>query len=321
MIQSFGNLKQVNIRELWKNEASDFTEWLSHKENLDLLASELQIPLELVEREKSVGAFSADLVAKIPNPDSETEEYVVIENQLEDSDHDHLGKLITYAAGVEAKIVILICKDLREEHRTAINWLNEISSKEVKFFAVKIEAWQIDDSKPAPKFNIICEPDYWAKNIKQSVDVKKDLTETKRTQLEFWNTFMEFLKNKKSTLKTRRVYPQHWCDMGIGTKNGYLVLVMDTRQNVVSAAFYSGNDPDKRIFQHLSSKKHEIEQEMGATLVWMELPDRKASRIKIEKPIEVTDKNQWQSAFEFLKEQGEKIQIIFPKYLKDLAED
>jgi len=318
---SFGNLRQVNLRELWKNEASDFTEWLSHKENLDMLAAELKIQLELVEREKAVGGFSADLVAKIPNPDSESEEYVVIENQLEDSDHDHLGKLITYASGVEAKVVILICKDLREEHRTAIDWLNEISSGEVKFFVVRIEAWQIDDSRPAPKFNILCEPDYWAKNLKQSVDVKKDLTETKKMQLEFWNSFMDFLKNKKSTLRTRRVYPQHWCDIAIGTSKGYLSLVIDTRQSLVSAAFYSANDPDKKIFQHLSSKKEAIEKEMGTPLVWMELPDKKASRIKIEKQIEVTNKSQWQAAFEFLREEAEKIQRIFPKYLKDLDEE
>ncbi|MDO8427944.1 MAG: DUF4268 domain-containing protein [Candidatus Diapherotrites archaeon] len=318
---SFGNLKQVHLRELWKNEASDFTEWLSHKENLDMLATELKIPLELVEREKAIGGFSADLVAKIPNPDSESEEYVVIENQLEDSDHDHLGKLITYASGVEAKIVILICKDLREEHRTAIDWLNEISSGEVKFFVVRIEAWQIDDSRPAPKFNIVCEPDYWAKNLKQSVDIKKDLTETKKMQLEFWNSFMDFLKNKKSNLKSRKVYPQHWCDLAIGTSKGYLSLVMDTRQNLVSAAFYSANDPDKKIFQHLFSKKDAIEKDIGAPLVWMELPDKKASRIKIEKQIEVTNKTQWQVAFEFLKEEAEKIQRIFPKYLKDIDDE
>ena len=91
----FGNLRQVDLRDLWRNVASDFTEWLSYKENLDMLAAELKIPLEIVEKEKPVGGFSADLVAKIPDPDSESEEYVVIQNQPEDSDHDHLGKLIT----------------------------------------------------------------------------------------------------------------------------------------------------------------------------------------------------------------------------------
>ena len=320
MDSSFGVLKQVPLRELWKNEAADFTSLLSQKENLDTLASELQIPLELVEVEKAVGAYSADLVAKIPNPDSESEDFVVIENQLEDSDHDHLGKLITYAAGVEAKVIILICKDLRGEHRTAIDWLNEISSANVKFFVVKIEAWQIDTSKPAPKFNVICKPDYWAKNVKQTVESNKDLTETKKLQFEFWNTFMEYLKSNKSSLRTRKVYPQHWCDIAIGTSKGYLSLTVGTREGLVGAAFYSANDQDKKIFQHLSKHKFDIEKEMGGPLVWMDLPGKKASRIKIEDKIDITDRSKWPSAFEFLKGQSEKIQRIFPKYLKDLGD-
>lgn len=317
-MSTFGNLRRVNLRELWKNEALDFTEWLSRKENLDLLAAELKIPLEMVEKEKSIGGFSADLVAKVPNPDSESEELVVIENQLEDSDHDHLGKLITYAAGVEARHVILICKDLRDEHRTAIDWLNEISSGGVNFFVVRIEAWQIDDSRAAPKFNILCEPDYWAKNLKQSVEVPRDLTETKKLQLEFWNSFIDFLKTKKSSLRAHRVYPQHWCDFAIGTSKGYASLVIDTRQNLVSAAFYAPNDTDKEIFHYLSNRKDAVEKEMGTPLVWMELPGKKASRIKVERQIDITDKTQWQTAFEFLKEEGEKIQHVFPKYLKEL---
>jgi len=317
-MSGFGSLHQVNLRDLWKNEASDFTEWLSHKENLDLLAAELKIPLELVEKEKSIGEFSADMVAKIPNPDSESEELVVIENQLEDSDHDHLGKLVTYAAGVKAKLVVLICKDLRDEHRTAIDWLNAISSGEVKFFAVRIEAWQIDDSRAAPKFNIVCEPDYWAKTLKQSVGASGDSSETKKLQFEFWNSFVDFLTNHKSSLKPHRVYPQHWCNFSMGTSKGNVSLVMDTRQKLVSAAFYASKDADKEIFHHLSDRKDAVEKEMGTQMVWMELPGKKASRIKVEKSIEVTDKNQWQTAFEFLKEEGEKIQHVFPKYLREL---
>lgn len=320
MNEQFGTLKEVHLRELWRNEATGFTAWLSTKENMDILANELQIQLELVEREHPVGKFSADLLAKIPNPDSESEEFVVIENQLEDSDHDHLGKLITYAAGVEAKVIILICKELREEHRTAIDWLNEISSSDVKFFVVKIEAWQIDNSKPAPKFNVICRPDYWAKNIKQNVETSKDLTSTKKLQYEFWSSFMEHLKSSKSQLRMRKVYPQHWCDLAMGTSKGYISLTVDTRQKLIGAAFYSANDPEKKIFQHLSQKKIEIEREIGSSMFWMDLPGKKASRIKIEKNIDISDKSQWPIAFQFLKNESEKIQKVFPKYLKDIDE-
>ena len=320
MDSRFSNYKQVDLREIWKNEATDFTEWLSHKENLDRLASELQIPLEFAESEKPIGNYAADIVAKIPNPDSENEELVVIENQLEDSDHDHLGKLITYAAGVDAKVVILICKDLREEHQTAVDWLNEISST-VKFFVVKIEVFQLDDSKPYPKFTVVCKPDYWAKNIKQSVESTKDLTETTKLQKEFWEALSEFLKNQKSNLKIRKVYPKHWCEIAIGTSKGHISFTVDTRQTKIGTEFYSSNDPDKRIFNHLQEKKQEIEKEMGSgELLWMELPNKKASRVKIEKNIDITDKRQWNTAFEFFKEEGEKIQKIFPKHLKDIDE-
>jgi hypothetical protein len=310
----FGKLIQVDVRELWKREYTDFTEWLSHKENLDLLAAELQIQLDFVQKNRQVGDFFIDIVAKIPNPDAESEEFVVIENQLEDSNHDHLGKLITYAAGIDAKKVILICKNLRDEHKTAINWLNKISSG-VNFFAVRIEAWKIDESLPAPKFNVICMPNDWEKYVKQSVSSDKDLTETKKMQLEFWTSFSIFLKVHNSSLRPTKVYPQHWCDISIGTSKGHLSLVVDTRQNLVSAAFYASNDEDKKIFNQLLSKRQEIESEMGSELIWMELPDKKASRIKIEKKLERLDRDSWNIAYQFLKEHGEKIQKIFPKYL------
>ncbi len=321
MDYSFGNLKQVQLRELWKNEATDFTVWLAKKENLDILANELQIPLELHEREKSIGPFSADLVAKIPNPDSEQEDFVVIENQLEDSDHDHLGKLITYASGVEAKVVVLICKELRDEHRTAIDWLNEISSGAVKFFVVKIEAWQIDESRPAPKFNVICRPDYWAKQIKHAVESHDDLTETKKVQYDFWNTFSEYLRTGKSNLKTRKVYPQHWLDIAIGTSKGHLSLTVETQKKLIGAAFYANNDPEKKLFQHLFKDKEKIETEMGSPLLWMDLPGKKAIRIKIENEIDIKDKQQWPKAFEFLRKEGEKIQKVFPAYVKDFDDE
>lgn len=321
MTENFGSLKNVPLRELWKNEATDFTRWLAKKENLDTLAGELDIQLELVETEKNIGEYSADLVAKIPNPDSENEEFVVIENQLEDSDHDHLGKVITYAAGVGARVVVLICKELRDEHRTAIDWLNRITAQGgVSFFAVKIEAWQIDASRPAPKFTVLCEPDELAKELKQAVENKTNLTETKKMQYDFWNSFMEFIKTQKSSLKTRKVYPQHWCDLALGTSKGYLSLTVDTRQNLIGAAFYSANDPEKKIFQHLAKHRTEIEKEMGHPMTWMDLPGKKASRIKIEKNFDITDKNQWQVAFEFMRNESEKIQKVFPKYLNDIED-
>tara|TARA_B100001105_G_C22006770_1_gene279750 strand:- start:34 stop:459 length:426 start_codon:yes stop_codon:yes gene_type:complete len=135
-------IKRVDLRKVWKNEALDFTTWLAESENLELLSEEIEIEISLIQTEASVGKFKVDILAEENN----TGRKIVIENQLDSTDHDHLGKIITYASGFDAEIVIWIVQNVRDEHKQAIDWLNEHTDQKVNIFAIQMEVWQIAES-------------------------------------------------------------------------------------------------------------------------------------------------------------------------------
>lgn len=193
------------------DEAEDFTPWLAEEKNLELLGEAIQMELELVGTEQSVGNFKVDILAKEMNSD----QYVVIENQLEKTNHDHLGKLLTYAAGHSARTVIWIAQELKEEHRKTLDWLNEKTAEGLEFFGLEVELWQIGDSKPAPKFNLVSQPNDWAKRIVQSENLS-ELTETKILQQEFWKGLKEYMKLNKTCLNLIKPRPQHWYVVAVG---------------------------------------------------------------------------------------------------------
>ena len=184
---ALSTLKKVELREEWKNEAADFTSWLAQDENLQLLSNEIGIDISLVQTEASVGKFSVDILAEEEN----TGRKIVIENQIETTNHDHLGKIITYASGFDAEIVIWIVKDVRDEHKQAVDWLNDHTDDKINIFAIRMELWQIGDSPYAPKFQVISKPNDWAKAIKKST-TRSELSDRQLMQLEFWNQFKEF---------------------------------------------------------------------------------------------------------------------------------
>lgn len=157
-----GKLVEVDIRKLWGHEQYDFSNWLADKENLELLNETIGLTLSEVEKEVYVGAYRCDLVGK----DEVTGEKVIIENQLEASNHDHLGKIITYASGLDANVIVWIVKEAREEHRSAIEWLNNNTATNINFFLIEVHAYQIGDSLYAPKFEVVEKPNGFIKNAK-----------------------------------------------------------------------------------------------------------------------------------------------------------
>ena len=191
-----GKLKKLPLREIWKNEARNFTSWLS--ENIDTLNEALEINLSVTETEKSVGSFSLDLAAE-----DEEGRIVIIENQLEKTDHDHLGKLVTYLSNLEAKMAIWITGNPREEHKKAIDWLNEITQDDVSFYLVKVEAVRIEDSAPAPLFSVIAEPTEISKEIgkeKKEYAISKGYKHYELTYKDFENK-TEFKNKVKEIIK------------------------------------------------------------------------------------------------------------------------
>ena len=194
---SLGRLEPVAVREVWPNEESDFTPWLAEPENLGVLADALGMSLEFVAREEKVGPYSADILCRDPNDQTK----VVVENQLGQTDHDHLGKLLTYAAHFNARVLVWVARTFTDQHRAALDWLNEVSETGTRFFGLEIELWKIGDSVPAPKFNVVARPNDWTRD---GVDAAA-LTDTQRMQLAFWEGFTEFVSRKGTIVKKRNL--------------------------------------------------------------------------------------------------------------------
>lgn len=300
-------VKVVDLRTIWKHEALDFTKWLSDSENLSLLGDEIGIEISLLEREAAVGSFTVDILAEEEN----TGRKIIIENQLETTDHDHLGKLITYASGYDAEIIIWVVREIREEHRHAIDWLNEHTDDRINLFIVKVELWRIEDSPCAVKFLVVSSPNNWAKSIRQSTS-NSNLSDTKLLQLEFWNEFKEFATEKGTTFKLRKTFPQHWYDMSYGVPGSHIALTINTLSKSIGCEIYIHDS--KELYYSYEQYKDKIESELGFQLEWLELPNKKASRIKVSTAADINNRSQWGNYFKWLKEKAEQFQQVFCKY-------
>lgn len=290
-MSELGSLVKIDdFRTIWKNERSDFSTWLSKEENLSLLGSEIGIDLVLDERESSVGSFSADLFCH----DEGTSRKIIIENQLEDTNHDHLGKIITYAAGKSADVLIWIVRHARDEHKQAVEWLNEHTDDDIGIFLIEIELWKIDESRPVPHFNVVERPNDWAKSIKAAAN----LTNTKKLQQQFWLGFNEFAKTSPEFSKEftiRKANPQHWYYLAAGSSSYKISLTINTQNNALACGIYI--DENKDLFQTFESHKAEIEESVGEELDWQLLPDKKASRIELTRPGNIKKEANWNEYF------------------------
>src|SRR5215831_156233 len=306
---ALSKLKKIDLREGWKHEALDFTRWLAQEDNLRLLGDEVGFDIKLMQTEAEVGEFNVDILAEEEN----TGKKIIIENQLEISNHDHLGKIITYASGYDAEVIIWIVKDVREEHRRAVDWLNEHTDEDIEFYLLKIELYQIGDSPYAPKFEIISKPNDWAKAVKESA-ASSALTQTKVKQLEFWNGLKEYAKKINSELRFQKSSPQHWLNQSIGSRDAHIALTINSREHLFGVELYISDN--KELYNRLYAQKDKIERELGEKLEWMELPGKKASRIKLSYGGNFENQSEWESHFDWLIQTAEKFRRVFPKYIK-----
>lgn len=306
MTSSLGILKQVDLRQVWKHEALDFTQWLALPENIDLLSEELDIEISPIETEYNVGRFSVDIFAE----EVGSERKIIIENQLEKTDHDHLGKVITYASGLDAEIIIWIVKNALDEHKQAIDWLNENTGEKISFFIIRMELWQIDNSPPAPKFHIVSQPNYWSKSVKQASQ-NKTFSELKMLQKEFWESFIEYVLSNNYNLRTRKAHPHHWLDISFGRSDCHIGLTINTQRNEIACEVYI---PDsKETYKNFKESKDKIEVELGK-LEWMELPEKKASRVKKTTNADINKKEKWEDYIHWLTQNAINFQETFNKY-------
>lgn len=297
-----GKIKRItDLRSIWPHEANDFTKWLADEHNLAKLGEEIGIELELEERESSVGNFNVDLYAK----EEGTGRKVIIENQLEETDHDHLGKLITYASGKGAEVVVWVVKRARDEHRQAIEWLNQHTDTDLGFFLVEIELWQIDDSAIAPKFSVIERPNDWGKQMKSVAG----LNNTEQIQLAFWQKFndkMNASPDFTKHFKTRKAQPQNWYDISVGSSEYHLCFTASIQKKHMSCGIYIPDN--KEIFHLFEAHKADFEAQFGKDIEWVEAS--KARRINIFEPFDVSDQEQWAKAYAWYLENAIKFKLI-----------
>lgn len=302
-------LKEIKeLRKVWPNEATDFTPWLSKDENIELLSDAIGIDITVDETESPVGDFSVDIFAS----ETGTDRKVIIENQLEDTNHDHLGKLITYAAGKSAVVIIWVVKHAREEHKAAIEWLNNHTDEQIGFFLCEIKLYQIGNSDPAVKFEIIEKPNEWAKEIKKN----DSNTATEIQRVEYWTEFKNYASNNKqfsSVFKFRKPSTNHWYDFAIGSSDCHLSILQVRKNNEINVEVYI--DEDKDLFHQLHNNKDEIERNTNLKFDWMELPTKKASRILVKRNTDFSDKNNWAADFEWIMDVMLKVKKEFKKYL------
>ena len=271
-----GRIEKADLRDAWPHEAAAFTPWLA--DHVSDLGAALGLELELVSEEAPVGKFSLDLLAR----DTGTNRTVIIENQLEPTDHDHLGKLLTYAGGYDANVIVWIAKEFRDEHRQALDWLNQRTDEDTDFFGVVIEVWKIDGSRPGPHFNIVAAPNEWRREAVRSVRDAKASEKNLRYQA-FFQPPMDALRARGFT-NARKAQFQSWYHFSAGHAQRVQYGATFAQGEKARIEVYidsTDKDWNKTLFDRLMERKKSIESELSESLEWQRLDDRRASRIAV----------------------------------------
>lgn len=265
-----GKLQEIDIRKVWEHEQYDFSKWLAGEENIQELGDALNLSLTDVETEKFVGNYRCDILCK----DELTGKVVLIENQLEPTNHDHLGKIITYASGLDASVVVWIVASARQEHSSAIEWLNKHTDDDLSFFLVEVHAYKIGDSDPAPQFKIIEQPNDFAKSVK-AISKNADLNDSERNRLEFWTQLNEILDERGKPFNKRKANTDHWYSIAMGTSECHISIDLVNKEHKIRVGVWIPANKD--LFDNFYANKEYIEQACGFELVWDRLDNKKAA--------------------------------------------
>ncbi len=266
-----GKLTEVDIRKVWAHEQYDFSKWLSQEENIQELGDTLGLTLVDIETEKFVGNYRCDILCK-----EDTGKVVLVENQLEMTNHDHLGKLITYASGLDASVVVWIVASAREEHISAVEWLNKHTSEDLSFFLLEIHAYKIGESSPAPQFKIIVQPNNFSKNM-QIISKRGGMSESEEKRFEFWTMFNQTIDEVGKPFNKHKATSDHWYTVAVGVSGCNIAIDLVNKDHKIRVGLWIANDKD--LFDELHEHKEEIEKEFGEQLSWERLDKKIASRI------------------------------------------
>ena len=312
-----GTLEQVSVRSVWPKEAGDFTPWLA--ENVELMSEALGMELELEGQEVSIGGYFADLVFQVRPSGA----LVVVENMYGSTDHDHLGKLITYAAGLKASYAVLLTETFRDEHRSALNWLNTVSTEDCGFFGLSLEVWRIGESIPAPRLRVDVQPDDWSKSVRAAKE--REDSESDALNREFWAGVQSGFRKDDAD----------WAGLGRPSKEAWMKF--KSRQGVdFNAAFcWPGGgrrlrveayvdtrdaDSTAELYSELESRRDEVDEAFGEALEWSPLENRRASRVSsyFPKPIPIGDRDLWPEASAWVVQTLGRLRAAIDPVLDDL---
>jgi hypothetical protein len=313
MKKPLSKLERVLLREAWKHEANDFTPWLAEEDNLNTLADALGLPdLELVATEHWVGEFELDILC------TSGDDQVIIENQLEKTNHTHLGQILTYAAGTGAKKVICVAESFRPEHVAALEFLNQNTTEELSFFALEVELWRIGDLPLAPKFEVVAKPNDWAKSGREQTRVATNATPAKQRQLKLWTELVDVIKSQRLPVAPLDPQPKLWTVIHRFRPGCSLNARLEPADNCLNVLVRLSHAGANEIFAALLSRKQELEAALGFVLEWETKPDafRIIARRK-DSPIE--DEAQWGAYLDWFVQRIVKMNADFRPVIRSLA--
>lgn len=326
MTVKLGKLDRVvSIRDAWPHEERDFSPWLAEDENLSELALALGFgrgAFILEQTEARIGDFRADIIARIGGADGDR---ILIENQFSQTNHDHLGKIATYAAGLDAKFVVWIAERIREEHRAALDWLNSISDENHGFFGVELELWKIGDSSPAPRFNLVSRPNDWSRAVTDLTRPKASGGEFGADMLAFWTAFKEKLESWGVALRSRKPAPQSWQTFAIGRAGFELQAFASARDKYLKAQLFIYRKSSVRgwnadyYYNLLLNMRDKIEVNLGFSPKWTEIGEESGYHISVERSnTDPLERENWHDQHAWLAEKLEALNHVFRPLISNL---
>ena len=317
MCQNLKQLTPVDINEVWETEPQHFTPWLAQEENLTLLGEALGIELELEAQEINVGDFRADILCK----NTEDNSWVLIENQLEATDHKHVGQLLTYAAGLDAYTVIWIAKTFRSEHCAMLDWQNRITDERYRFFGIAMKVWQIGDSDRAAQFDVVSSPNDWTSGVNRETRraANQELSEAERSIKKFWTGLREYMIDKDSSVNFQTPTTLNYVHFSLGRAGFFIRAWLVSKKNEINIWLYVTGDNAEAHYHLLKEQQEEIHNEFDGKLEWNELPGNKSSRICLSKvDTDPLDENDWPDQYKWLTAKLELFNKVFRPHIRAL---
>ena len=316
MSDDFASLEPQDVREYWQHEEYDFTPWVANdieSDGASRLENALGMDLEVLEREKRVGKYKLDILARGVD-DGRT---VVVENQLGDSDHDHLGKAIAYAAGVDADIIVWIASKFNDEHLDAVQWLNANSREDVDLFAIRVEVWRIKDSPPAVRFNPLESPSEWKEKARRAPG---EVSERDKLREEFWTAFRDRIEHTRTPLSLRKPQARHYYSNPIGVGGFHLSYYVNEDAEELGLKLII--EDSERAYEELRQQTSELEDELQQPIEWGEIRETQSGRMRsdlvITREADIENRDQWDDYFDWMLEQGTRFYEVFPDRLREL---